>query len=101
MLIEHAQTHQIKSDSEENSEDFADKESSDEILIDNNGDIKDVEAWGTVWYSFMTRTLTRPLRDFGLLNASETAVRLRWRNDRCATDGYSLTLGRSNGNVQS
>ena len=36
------------------------EESDDYILIDGDGSVGNLDAWGTIWYAFTTESLKRP-----------------------------------------
>ena len=65
---------------------YEDDDNSDSanIMIDNNGDIRDIHAWGTIWYEFTTEKITSPML-FNLLEGSQTesTLLLQWTKDPC------------------
>ena len=73
------------------------EESDDYILIDEDGSVGNLDAWGTIWYAFSTESVKRPPMDFQVLNASETTVTFQWREDQCVKNGYSLFYNSFNG----
>ena len=73
------------------------EESDDYILIDGDGSVGNLDAWGTIWYAFSTDSLKRPPMDFQVLNSSETKVTFQWRKDQCVKLGYSLIYNSFNG----
>ena len=94
LLIEHKEAHNLQAGENEV---MTQEESDDYILIDGDGSVGNLDAWGTIWYAFTTESLKRPPMDFKVLNSSETKVTFQWRKDQCVKMGYSLIYNSFNG----
>ena len=71
------------------------------IIIDDNGEIVNKYAWGTIWYEFTTEKIAYSPMTFNLVEGSqtETSLTLQWSQDPCVPNprGYSLSYSSNNG----